>query len=239
MADGDLPVKGPPSADTPKSGNDAGKRLVSRRRAIALGAAAAGVLGLSTTQVAGAAPATVTTVGTTISNIIAGTGVLPVRAVQIWVSQPGITDGSVVTITLLGDPGSYLGPSLNVTIRPGQGFFVNIGLPALRATPFNYLVVLPAEPILGGPTGPTGAFSLDGPTGPNGLMGPSGTTGPTGPIGSTGPIGVTGPTGFTGPTGPLGDVGTTGPTGATGPSGASGPTGATGITGGVGGVGAA
>ena len=239
MADGDHPVQGSPSAAGPKPGNDPGKELVSRRRAIALGAAAAGALGLSTTQVAGAAPATVTTASTTVSNIIAGTSVLPARDVGTWVNQPAITADSVVTITLLGDPGSYLGPSLSVTIHPGQGFFVDLGLPALHATPFNYLIVLPAGPILGGPAGPSGPTGLDGPTGPDGLVGLSGSTGPTGPLGITGPIGSTGPTGYIGVTGPEGITGPTGPTGSVGTSGADGPTGPIGPTGPTGSLGAA
>jgi len=231
MADGVHPTNVPPPTDSPRREGDGGTPVVSRRRALALAAAAAGALGISAAQVTGAGAAPV---NTTISNIVAGTSEFAVHNANAWVSAPEITADSFVTITLLSDPGSYLGPALDVQIYAGQGFQVRLGFPALRTTPFNYLVVLPGEAIQGGPTGPTGASGLVGPTGatgysglagPTGVLGVSGPTGATGPTGPTGPTGFQGTTGFTGPTGPTGSIGATGPVGATG---ATGPTGVTG-----------
>lgn len=69
--------------------------------------------------------------------------------------------------------------------------------------------------IQAGPTGPTGAAStVEGPTGPRGLVGPTGAASTT--VGPTGATGVTGPTGTTGAQGPTGASGVTGPTGAPG-----------------------
>ncbi len=224
----------------PNSPEDAGPRLISRRRALALGAAAAGVLGLSTTPMAAAAPATIQDGSTLVAEVITGTSAFPPLRITAWVSEPAITSDAIVLITLLGDPGSFIGPNFWVKITPGQGFSVNLRFPVMRSTPFSYLIVFPGAVVPTGPTGPAG------PTGPTGDVGPTGYTGSAGafgPTGSTGPIGMNGPTGPTGPSGVPGATGPTGPTGGTGGlfgdggAGGSGGTGGTGGTGGVGGNG--
>jgi hypothetical protein len=233
MADGDQPTNVPPSTAAPRQTGDA-KPVISRRRALAVAAAAAGALGVSAAQITGAGASPV--IGT-ISNIIAGSSELTRWSASAWVSAPGITADSFVTITLLDDPGSFLGPALDVQIIAGQGFSVRLGLPVLRTTPFSYLVVLPEVQIEGGPTGPAGAVGLPGPTGATGDIGVPGSTGSGGPTGATGAIGLNGPTGVTGPTGSTGPGGLIGPTGVigqTGPTGATGQTGAAGFTGPIG-----
>jgi Collagen triple helix repeat (20 copies) len=216
---------------------------LSRRRALALGAAAAGVLGLSTTQVAGAAPVSIQDGSTLIAEIITGTSSIPPLRFSVWVDEPQITSDAIVSITLLANPGSFIGPNYWVTISPGQGFSVNFRFPVMHSTPFSYLIVfpgadLPTGPM--GPAGPTGAPGQMGPTGYTGVAGLLGPTGPTGPTGMIGLTGATGPTGFTGPTGPTGSMGFTGdlgPTGSTGPTGPTGSTGDLGPTGATGPVG--
>ncbi len=229
------------TATSSNSPEDANPRLISRRRALALGAAAAGVLGLSSTQVAGAAPVTIQDGSTLVAEVITGTSSFPPLRITAWVSEPAITSDAIVLITLLGDPGSFIGPNFWVKITPGQGFSVNLRFPVMRNTPFSYLIVFPGAVVPTGPTGPagpTGPTGDVGPTGYTGSVGALGPTGPTGPQGDVGAPGVTGPTGDLGPTGPTGMTGFTGYTGPTGPTGATGATGATGSTGATGPTGA-
>ncbi len=227
---GDRPL----AADSSPSSNEARSPLISRRRALALGAAAAGVLGLGSTQVAGAAPVNIQDGSTLIAEVITGTSSIPPLRFSVWIDEPQITSDAIVSITLLANPGSFIGPNYWVTVSPGQGFSVNFRFPVMHTTPFSYLIVfpgaeLPTGPI--GPAGPTGPAGQLGPTGYTGVAGLLGPTGPTGPMGIPGSTGWTGATGFTGPTGPTGDLGFTGATGPTGPTGAVGPTGDTGTTG--------
>ncbi|HEX3723310.1 MAG TPA: hypothetical protein VHV31_10990 [Nitrolancea sp.] len=235
MADGDNSVDSPASADPPKPVNVIGKQLISRRRALTLGAVAAGALGIGAAQVAGAVPVNPAGASTLVANVITGTSSIHALTLSVWVSQPSVTDDCVISITLLGDPGSFLGPNLWVKITPGQGFSVNMRFPVLRTTPFSYLIVFPGASVPYGPTGPTGPGGLNGTTGPTGPTGDLGATGPTGSTGDLGPIGALGVTGPTGSTGPTGNIGNTGPTGATG---VIGPTGSTGPTGDIGPIGA-
>jgi hypothetical protein len=79
--------------------------------------------------------------------------------------------------------------------------------------------------------GVVGTTGPSGPTGANGLIGPTGIPGPTGQTGSLGATGPSGPTGIPGPTGQTGSLGATGPSGPTGPTGVSGITGSTGVDG--------
>ncbi len=233
----------PLAGNAPKSPEDTGPPLISRRRALALGAAAAGVLGLSTTPMAAAAPVTIQDGSTLVAEVITGTSAFPPLRISAWVSEPAITSDAIVLITLLSDPGSFIGPNFWVKITPGQGFSVNLRFPVMRGTPFSYLIVFPGAVVPTGPTGPAGPTGPTGDVGPTGYTGSAGAfgpTGPTGPQGDVGAPGVTGPTGDLGPTGPTGMtgftgyVGPTGPTGATGSIGATGATGATGPTGAVG-----
>src|SRR6185312_12478227 len=108
MADEDQPTNESPPASMATPGNEVGKSRLSRRRALTLGAIAAGALSLGTTQIAGAVP-----VNTLVSSVMTGTGVIQRRDTGTWVSAPDITSDSVVTIMLQGDPGSYVGPSLS------------------------------------------------------------------------------------------------------------------------------
>ncbi len=187
--------------------------LISRRRALALGAAAAGVLGLGTTQFAAATPANVADGSTLVAEVITGTAWFPGGRKSIWIDEPAITDEAVIAITLVGDPGTFLGPNFWVQISPGRGFSVNTRIPGIHPVPFSYLIVFPGAQIPTGPTGPTGAT---GPTGPTGFTGQTGATGSTGPTGLYGANGLSGTPGSTGPTGATGPTGPTGPTGATG-----------------------
>lgn len=205
MADGDYPTNVPP----PATDAGIGARLINRRKAIAAGAAVLGALGIGA-QLTAAAPVSTDVLEPTVSTVITGSGVILRRRSQVWVNEPGITQGSSVIVTLLGDSWTFVGPMLSVLIVPGQGFTVDLGVPAGRTTSFNYLIILPGEAIAAGGAGPTGAT---GPTGPDGA------TGMIGPIGMTGLDGVTGPTGPFGPTGPDGSAGFDGATGPTGPTG--------------------
>ncbi len=237
--DGSIDRPGAPIASNSPEGSS--PPLLSRRRALALGAAAAGVLGLSSTQVAGAAPVTIQDGSTLIAEVITGTSAIPALRFTVWVAEDQITSDAIVSITLLGDPGSFIGPNYWVKITPGQGFSVNLRFPVLRSTPFSYLIVFPGAVVPTGPTGPvgpTGPTGVVGPTGYTGTSGAFGPTGPTGPQGDVGAPGVTGPTGDLGPTGSTGMTGFTGYTGPTGPTGATGATGATGSTGATGATGA-
>ena len=238
MADEDYPVD-PSSADPSNPDNEFGRQVISRRRALTLGAVVAGALGIGATQAVGAVPINSANTSTLVANVITGTGTISARSVGVRVNQPAVTADSVISITLLGDPGTFLGPNFWVKITPGQGFTVNMRFPVLRSTPFSYLIVFPGTSIPTGPTGPTGPAGFTGVTGPTGVAGLSGTTGPTGPTGAQGSSGPTGPIGYTGATGASGDTGPTGPTGPTGDSGAAGLTGPTGSTGQTGPVGAA
>jgi hypothetical protein len=192
MADGDHPTNAEAQPDA---------RLLSRRKAIAVGAAAIGALGIGA-QLTAAAPVSTEVIEPTISTVITGSGVILRRKSQVWVNEPDITEGSTVLVTLLGDIWSFVGPMLSVSIVPGQGFNLDLGVTAGRTTAFNYLIILPAGPITAGMPGPTG---------------PTGATGPVGPAGVTGAIGMTGVVGVTGPTGAAGSIGATGYSGVGGP----------------------
>ncbi len=235
MANGDQPNNN--SASAGATNTDGESPRISRRRALTLGAMAAGVIGLGGGAAVSAAPANIAIEDTPVSATLSGTGVLQPGHPWTWVSAPEITMDSFVTVMLQSDPGNFVGPALSVQIRPGSGFFVNLGTWVPRSTTFSYLVVLPGQSLAMGPTGvigPTGEAGATGWTGPVGTSGSTGATGPTGPIGisgatgPTGAIGVTGATGSLGPLGPIGFTGPTGPTGATGSIGATGPTGDTG-----------
>lgn len=211
--------RGPAAGPTPETSSESGRQRFSRRRALTFGAAAA----VSGAFVGGvvhphgvlAAPAD--------GGVVAGIGTLARGAHEVFISQPAVTANSVITITLLGNPGIFIGTALWVEPRPGQGFVVHVQVPVIFATRFSYMVVEPSVVDQPGPTGPTGVTGATGPTGPTGA------TGMTGPTGATGMTGATGATGATGPTGP---TGASGPTGATGAAG-----GGTGGTGGIAGVG--
>lgn len=194
MADGDYPTNAEAQPNT---------RLLSRRKAIAAGAAAISALGIGA-QLSAAAPVSTDVIDPTISTVMTGSGVILRRHSQVWVNEPGITEGSTVLVTLLGDIWSFVGPMLSVSIVPGHGFNLDLGVTAGRTTSFNYLIILPAGPITAGVSGPTG------------VTGPTGATGPTGPAGDTGPTGIIGADGVTGPTGWTGAIGATGPIGPTG-----------------------
>lgn len=168
------------SADAPSNA-----RLLSRRKAIAASAAAIGALGIGA-HLTSAAPAATDEVEPTIALVIVGNGVILRRKSQVWINEPGITEGSIVLVTLLGDTGAYVGPMLSVSIVPGRGFNLDLGVTAGRTTPFNYLIILPARPITSGVPGPIGAT---GPAGPIGMTGPTGPTGPRGGSGSNGGAG--------------------------------------------------
>jgi hypothetical protein len=193
MADGDFPTNAEARPNM---------RLTNRRMAIAAGAAAISAIGIGA-QLTSAAPVSTADIEPTISTVITGHGVILRRKSNVWVNEPGITAGSTVLVTLLGDTGAFVGPMLSVSIVPGRGFNLDLGVTAGRTTSFNYLIILPAGAITAGMPGPTGA------TGPTGMMGETGATGPTG---STGPSGLAGDSGPTGPTGAPGATGTFGPT---------------------------
>ncbi|HEX7101081.1 MAG TPA: hypothetical protein VF201_00425 [Nitrolancea sp.] len=188
MADGDYPTNAEAQPNT---------RLISRRKAIAASAAAITALGIGA-QLTAAAPVSTEIIEPTISTVITGSGVILRRRSQVWVNEPSITEGSTVLVTLLGDIWSFVGPMLSVSIVPGQGFNLDLGVTAGRTISFNYLIILPAGPITAG---------MPGPIGPTGATGPAGLTGVTGASGMTGMVG---PTGVTGPTGPIGPTGGTG-----------------------------
>lgn len=201
MADGDHRTEAAEPVDSSHPIEELGKKRFSRRRALTLGAVAAGTIGLGATQVASAQPLPTPPGSTLVANVITGTGWIHAHTVSVIVPEPSVTADSVVSITLLDNPGTYLGPNLWVGLLPGQGFVVNMRYPVARTIPFSYLIVFPGVDMPSGATGPTGA---------------TGATGPTGAIGPTGPIGPTGSAGATGPTGATGATGATGPTGATG-----------------------
>ena len=228
MTEGDDPADTSVPAGGSSPDKAFGKQLISRRRALTLGAVTAGAMGIGAAQIAGAVPVAPAGASTLVANVITGTGWIHGRSVSTRIDEPAVTSDCVISITLLGDPGTFLGPNLWVRLIPGQGFTVNMRFPVLRSTPFSYLIVFPGASVPYGPTGPAGPTGLNGVTGPTGPTGLDGTTGPTGPTGFTGPTGPTGPTGFIGPTGSLGF---TGPTGSTGPTGDFGLPGATGVTG--------
>ncbi len=216
MANGEKPVDQSSEIGAAKTEGESSTPLFSRRRALVLGAAAAGVLGLGTTQMAAAAPVNTANGSTLVAEVITGTSCFVARTMSTWVNEPCVTSDSVISITLLADPQSFIGPNFWVEISPSHGFRVHLHFPVMHSTPFSYLIVFPGGSIPTGPTGPAGAT---GPTGMYGATGATGATGVTGPTGPTGPIGMYGPTGatgMTGPTGPTGFVGAPGPTGPTG-----------------------
>jgi hypothetical protein len=207
MTDGDQRDESAESVDSSHPVEELSKKRFSRRRALTLGAVAAGTIGLGVTQVASAQPLPPAPGSTLVANVITGTGWIHARTVTVIVPEPSVTADSVISITLLDNPGTYLGPNLWVRLLPGQGFTVNMRYPVARTIPFSYVIVFPGVDMPAGATGPTGAM---------GATGATGVTGPTGPFGPTGPAGATGATGPIGPTGATGATGATGPTGATG-----------------------
>lgn len=192
MADLDVPVDQPAGEESSASENEATPRLITRRKALALGAAAAGILGLGVPQIAGATPVSPADGSTLLVEVIVGRGWIREGSTSVWISEPAITADCVISITLLGDPGTFIGPYLWVKLAPGSGFTVNVRYRTPRNLPFSYLIVFPGASV---------------PTGPTGPIGPTGPTGPTGPIGQPGLDGATGPIGPTGPTGPAGPIG--------------------------------
>lgn len=221
-------------------------RLLSRRKALAAGAAAISALGIGT-QTMIAAPASLDTIEPTIAQVITGSGVILRRQSQVWISEPGITDDSTVLVTLRGDTGAYVGPTLSVSTIPGRGFNVDLGVNAGRTTTFNYLIILPADPLTSGVPGPTGAIGPNGMTGATGPTGDAGGSGPTGGSGGNGGFlfgnggaggdgGIGGNGGAGGDGGLFGDGGAGG-AGGTGGAGGIGGAGGAGGTGGVGGAG--
>lgn len=201
MADGDHHNDAAESVGPSHPLEELSKKRFSRRRALTLGAVAAGTIGLGATQVASAQPLPPPPGSTLVANVITGTGWIHARTVSVIVPEPSVTADSVVSITLLDNPGTYLGPNLWVRLLPGQGFVVSMRYPVARTIPFSYVIVFPGADMPVGTTGPTGATGATGPTGMIGLTGPTGITGETGSYGPTGITGATGPTGPTGPTG--------------------------------------
>jgi hypothetical protein len=210
MTEGDHRNESAEPGDSSHPIEELGKKRFSRRRALTLGAVAAGTIGLGATQVASALPLPPAPGSTLVANVITGTGWIHARTVTVIVPEPNVTADSVISITLLDNPGTYLGPNLWVRLLPGQGFSVNMRYPVARTIPFSYVIIFPGAEMPTGSTGPTGATGATGATGPTGPIGPAGPTGEPGPEGPTGPTGLDGPTGPTGPTGlegPTGEVG--------------------------------
>lgn len=160
------------------------------------------------------------------------TGVsLSVTSPTSTVSNPVLSDDKkefswFVTSTML-----YEVFTLAAIVNLSDGQTLNYTIIYRVMAPITETITPNPQPLIIGPTGPTGATGLPGSavntgaTGNTGYTGPIGFTGPTGVTGATGTL--TGPTGFTGPAGAAANTGSTGPTGYTGPLG-TGPTGATG-----------
>jgi hypothetical protein len=72
----------------------------------------------------------------------AGMGQIAEKADMAFVPFPGITDRSVVIVTLNGDPGQS--EVSWVERQEARGFVVHMSRPVRRLTPFSYLVLEPA-----------------------------------------------------------------------------------------------
>lgn len=80
----------------------------------------------------------------------AGSGTVPANQNSAFVSNPGVTAQSHITVTLTGDPSTVTvkggsAPSLILWVerQPGTGFVVHLTSRVGPATPFTYLIVEP------------------------------------------------------------------------------------------------
>lgn len=71
---------------------------------------------------------------------LAGTGVFERGQGEVTMANAVISATSVVVVTLTGDPGPVV--IQYVTLQPQAGFTVHLSAPAMRQTPFNYVILL-------------------------------------------------------------------------------------------------